>query len=159
MRELTQQDRQDISALLDGELAPARADEVRRLIEADTAWRAAYDELRELDALLDNWQVAPPPADLNSRILAALGAPAGATLRRWLAAGAAVAASIVLAAAVWLQLPASPTAPVGAQQAQQDSAEVDALIAENVEFFQAYEVVANFETLQAIEKVEGSNVY
>jgi anti-sigma factor RsiW len=43
---------EELSALLDGELDPRRAEEVRALIQADPALRAEFDALAQLDSRL-----------------------------------------------------------------------------------------------------------
>ena len=56
-------ERMELSALMDGELSPERADQVRRAIAQDESLRREYEELAALDA------------DLRARAQAAMFAP------------------------------------------------------------------------------------
>ncbi|MBN1941956.1 MAG: hypothetical protein JW849_01565 [Phycisphaerae bacterium] len=91
--ELSQSDQQRLSAWMDGELPPAEAEAVARLVETDAAWSLAWRRLQALERTLDRWEVPTPAADLVDRVLAhARRRPEGVVFRvgRWLLSAAAV---------------------------------------------------------------------
>lgn len=160
-RTLNEQEFDDLSAFRDGELSPARRAEIETLLAGDPAWQAAGAELANLDALLDRCP-APPPADpaMASRILQKVRAARPGLILRLVryAAPVAAAAGILVGIAVWKNLTLTP------EQAQlrQDNRvlnsvkEDDRIIVENLDFFRDYEVVANYETLEALDQVEAT---
>ena len=77
-------DPMELSALLDGELSPERADQVRRAIAEDESLRREYEELAALDA------------DLKARAQAAVFAPRVSFLDAAALPGAAVFAPLPL---------------------------------------------------------------
>lgn len=78
---------EELSALIDGELDPGRAAEVRRRIEADPDLQAAFDALRVRD---ERWRTAARTAAFAPEVLPVRTRRSG----RWLA-GLAVAAALV----------------------------------------------------------------
>jgi len=106
----------ELSALLDGELTPERARQLRDEIDADPALRARLAEFESLDENLRALPQAPLPAELGAQLRArieqrgrngAAEATAGpsAGIPRWgVPLAAALAAGLV---AAWLMWPAS----------------------------------------------------
>lgn len=89
----------ELSAYLDGELAPADADRVRRHLEACADCRAELQALRDAQALLRSLPEVEPPASLRTRVLDRVrrrARPAGAWRRLpvWITAGAVAAAAV-----------------------------------------------------------------
>jgi anti-sigma factor RsiW len=108
--------REELSAYVDGELAPAARSELESHIQACASCRAevaAHDRLEEAFASL---REVTPPGDFEARFWArvarereAAAEPAG--WRRWLTWPRALAAAAVTAAAIALFVPASTRAP------------------------------------------------
>lgn len=106
----------ELSALLDGELTPERARQLRDEIDADPALRARLAEFESLDENLRALPQAPLPAELGAQLRARIGqrerngaaeATAGPSvgIPRWgVPLAAALAAGLV---AAWLMWPAS----------------------------------------------------
>ncbi len=97
-QELSQTDRENLSAWMDGELSPQEAEIVAQNVETDSAWAQAYRELLTVDATLEAWNVPPAPDDLTERIFArARRRPEPVILRvgRWALTAAAVALIVV----------------------------------------------------------------
>ncbi|NLW85283.1 MAG: hypothetical protein GXY38_00230 [Planctomycetes bacterium] len=151
-------DLEDLSAYLDGELDAADVARVERLLHDSPAWARALDELRRLDQAAGCWRAPAPGNDLAARIV--LAARRGRTVKlvRWLApVGAAAAAVAALAIfntgdAPIQQRPSTPTA----QLAQPGPVVDDAFLIENLRFVRSYDIVSNYETLEAIEAAEAS---
>jgi len=181
-RDLTESEIEELSAYLDGELPAERAAAVDRGFKDDPAWREARLEFEEVDRLLDCYTVPPASAELTGRIKSAVQKHARRrqALRSasWLApaAAAAAAAIIVVGLAVfssgWLARPQTPIA-AGNGQAPTVTVEPELVrstafeavpvdqrpalqeeIIRHLNFFRDYEVVADFETLQAIERID-----
>lgn len=152
-RRLSQSDCDDLSAYWDGELSPRRAEQVDALLRVDPAWQDAHRQLQATDRALAAWSSPPCPQDLAGRILAQRrrpARPAGLRVLRWLVPLEAAAAAAIILAAVLLHPPAPVSGPDPAPAAQV----AEDFAAKNLDFFQDYDVVANFETLQAIEELE-----
>jgi len=79
---MTDSDLALIHAEIDGELDGRQRGELARQLLADPGTRALRDQLHRLCERLDTLEQADPPADLQTRILAALP-PATATLTRY----------------------------------------------------------------------------
>ncbi len=75
MNRLTDNQRADLSAWIDGELTGEHARQIADRVRSDAAWAAAHRELTALDDVLDAWSPAPAPADLAERILSAANGP------------------------------------------------------------------------------------
>ncbi len=168
---LGQNDRDDLSAYLDGELSADEAERVRSTVEADPAWADALRELGELDALLDAWAPPEAPADLGERIIAAADHRPRGRVLSWpkvFAGAMAAAAAILLAIGVGLRVsettpetereeiarpePERPSEPI--DPADMTEEQIDEFAVENLGFFKDYDVLTDFETLEAIERVE-----
>ncbi len=171
---LTDVEREDLSAYLDDELDAARRGEVERRVEAQPAWRRAHRELTAVDAALDSYTAPAPPAGLADRVLA----HTRRSVRRrqvlrvvgWVAPVAAAAAILLIVFAV-LSGPGETALPPGspivhtppgeleASQAYQDvpeteRAQMEEVIIQHLSFFRNYEVLEEFETLEAIDRLE-----
>lgn len=103
---LNEQQLEQLSAWMDGELEPAEAQRVQRLVADEPAWAEEHARLLALDRRLDAW-AAPAPRDaLAGQIVAAAHrSRRRLVLVRWLTPAAA-AAAIVLAVVL---LHAGPT--------------------------------------------------
>jgi len=168
---------EDLSAWLDGQLPPAEAERVERLVADAPAWQRAARQLRAAEAALEAYQAPTPAADLPERILRGVAA-AERRRRRWVWAGRvaaplAAAAAILLAVLLWYPAqtttPAEPGSPPAlaagegpalpgqqkVDQVLQGIRQEDRFVVENLDFFEDYDVVANFEVLQAIDRLEG----
>jgi anti-sigma factor RsiW len=161
---------EDYSALIDGELAPARAAEVRAHIDACPACRARLASLRRVDRSLA--ELSPPalPADLRTRLQSRIERPGARPLgrrapggrRRWLAAPAAAAAAAAAAAILYLA-PGEPepsavvarnaTAPSSPEIAGADG--VPEVLPLGIESVEDLDVIANLELLEAFVALDG----
>lgn len=101
---LTQSQREDLSAWLDGELDAAEAARVEQLVADDPVWAREAEQLRRLDALLDAWEAPAPADDLAERTRQYASRPrsrAGLVIR-FLAPLSAAAAVIIVVLGVYL---------------------------------------------------------
>ena len=162
---LTQDDFDDLSALLDGELSPRRAGEVEGLVQSDPHWRAAWQELQAVDEALDAYGVPAAPRDLPERIIAAarrLGRTRPVILRiaRWAGPAAAAAAAIVIAVALASRTtPPIKTEPIVAEPPVKAGPldgldKEDRFVVANLPFFKVFGVLENLDTLKAIEQLD-----
>jgi len=97
--------REELNALLDGELPEGRAAELRRRIEAEPDLAAEYDRLRRVASLVRGLPAAR--ADLAGDVMARL--PARGRVHRpwgWMGALAAAAAAVMATVALWPDEPA-----------------------------------------------------
>lgn len=182
-RNLTESEIEDLSAYMDGELQPERAAAVERGFQTDVAWRETRRDFEEVDALLDCYTVPPTSAELTGRIMQAVQKHArrhkALRAASWLVPAAAAAAMLLVGLAVfssgWLDRPETPIAGGGqvtntviVEPELAQSAAFQAVPAEqrpalqeeiirNLTFFNDYEVVADFETLQAIEQLDSED--
>jgi len=157
--DIRQQDFDDLSAWLDGRLDDRRAEEMRRVVESDRDLREACRQLRRLNELLDAYEAPPAPAGLAERIVAnvrrAGRRSAPVRLLRWLAPAAAAAAVIIAVALAWNRRRTVPE-PKGTPQVagQMLTRTVAPKPTVKASFFADFEILENFETLQAIEDLE-----
>ena len=164
--ELKQADWEELSAYLDGELSGEQARRVRRRAEADPAWAEAIDHLRTLDVRLDAFSAPAAPPELAERIIrAARREPRGRVLtwRRVLTGAAAAAAVVALAIGVGRHaVRPAPDAPHEVAETGpptppgMSGEQLDEFAVENLGFFKDYDVLTDFETLEAIERAERS---
>jgi anti-sigma factor RsiW len=162
-KQLWQSELEDLSAFIDGELPDERAAEVQRLVDAEPAWQAAWQDMTAVDAAMDAYDAPAAPPDLAARISASVrqAAPARSPLVYWLAPLAA-AAAIVLAVLVYHSITGQqtgngtgPIVNVTPSPAPVDEArEVDQFASENFDFVKELDVLNNFDTIKAIDKVE-----
>ncbi len=179
-RDLTESEIEDLSAYMDGECPAERAAAIERGFQTDPAWRETRRDFEEVESLLDCYTAPPASTELTGRIMLAVQKQ---TRRRralrvasWLAPAAAAAAILLVGLAVfsggWLDGPERPIAGGGQETGTvivepelAQSAAFQAVPAEqrpalqeeiirNLTFFNDYEVVADFETLQAIEQID-----
>ena len=179
-RELTASEVENLSAYMDGELPAGPAAEVARGIEADAAWRQMRRDFQDVDSLLDDYTAPPASAELTGRIMSAVRKQARRRhiLRvvRWLAPAAAAAAILLIGLAVfggghWFSQPqAHPIVnkPVNIERELAGSTAFKAVPADqrpalqeeiirHLNFFRDYEVVADLETLEAIEQLDSQD--
>ncbi len=169
MKELRgQYDFEDLSAYLDGELEPARKAGVEKLLQEDSSWQAAHAELKALDGALDAWTAPEMPAHLPGRVVTAVkrsGKQRVIRFARIAAPIAAVAAAAAIFVAVLLSNNSSQprpknnivrntTPPPTNKTTAVNDKELNDIAVENLEFFRDYDVLTNFETLEAIERLE-----
>jgi hypothetical protein len=187
MKPLTPEQYEDLSAWLDGQLAPDQAEQVRRLCEQDPAWSAAQAEMKALDGLLDLYRPPTCPAGLAERIAREVPARVRPTRKtvlqfaRWLvplAAAAAVLVGVLLHEHFSAESgPATPgngtriatqngtDGPDGSagdvdrpdEPAPGEGPAVEEFVVQNLDFFQDYDVVSNFELLREIERLEAQD--
>jgi anti-sigma factor RsiW len=180
-RELTESELETLSAYMDGELpAEPAAVEVAHGIEADAAWRLMRRDLQDVDSLLDYYTAPPASAELTGRIMSAVRRHARRrqVLRvvSWLAPAAAAAAILLVGLAIfggghWFGQPqAHPIVnkPVNIERELAGSTAFKAVpvdqrpalqeeIIRHLNFFRDYEVVADLETLEAIEQLDSED--
>jgi len=165
---LGQADFDDLSAFFDGELPPQEAAAIEQRIDTDPIWRQAYEELLALDVALGRQAAPPSRPDLAERIIQASRGMKGPSkviplLRRLIPAAAAAAAIILLVVPFALRRgrpdesnrAANPTPDAALVNTMlKDVPQQDRFVVENLEFFQNYDVLANYETLEAVDRLE-----
>lgn len=159
-QKLEQSDFEDLSAHLDGRLDSARSADVEDLIQSDSAWGAAWRELQALDRVLDVYDIPSPPSGLADRVLESVRTRA--RRRRalrwvWPAAGAAAAAAVIVVAMLLSSARPDPNAPPVVKKTpdvELSPQGVDQAIIESLDFVRDMDVLENFETLEAIERIE-----
>ncbi len=166
--QLTQFELDQLSAWCDGELDAATAAEVEAKVASNPAWAAAYRQIVDLSRTMDAWGVQPPAADLAQRIIARVHeepAPSRNIVLRLVGvmSGMAAAAAIVVAIILSGNQGTQPTGgeAVVIKHAEEavktDLANVpknDQMVVENLDFFQNYSVATNYDTLEAIDRLE-----
>ena len=169
--QLGQSDFDDLSAWLDGELDAGRAGGVANLVRTDPLWRRTHAELVMLSAALDACDVPSAPDDLADKIIAHSRRGGRRSLSARVVRVAvpfAVAASVIVAVTFLVmhtrprgpdgsdgagrQIAARPAAKVSQQALT--TAEQDKCIVKNLHFFRNYDVLVNYETLEAIDRLE-----
>lgn len=167
---LTQQDFEQLSAFLDGELGEADRAQVAERLAADEAWRRARSRLEALDIALDAYAVPPAPAGLAQRILQRTTRRRATVRWAWprlrflapLAAAAALVAALLVYHAV--RQPAAPGPELANPQVVDPAplpedtnafeeprlAELDGMVEDNLDFFRDLGVVNNLDTIEAI---------
>ena len=177
--DLSEGDLEDLSACLDGELPADRAAEVERLVRDDRWWRQMHREMTAVDAALEAYTVPAAAPELPERIIAA----AQRSTRRkhvlrvvaW-AAPAAAAAAVLLVALAVMNRPADPVPkqpgivltdpppPVDGSELERSKAyqsmpkaervALEEEIIKQLSFFRNYAVYEQFDTLEAIDRLE-----
>jgi anti-sigma factor RsiW len=66
---LTQNDFEELSAYMDGELTPAATSRIRNRLQTSPAWRRALERLQAVDTAIGAYVVPPAPGDLAQRVL------------------------------------------------------------------------------------------
>ena len=169
---LRQEDFEQLSAFLDGELSEADRARVEERLAANEAWRRARGRLEALDRALDAYAVPAPPAGLAQRIIQRTS-QSGATVRwAWprlrylapLAAAAALVAAVLVYHAIsqpagqrpdaansqGIVEPGSLPDDTWAFEEPRQVAELDNLVEDNLDFFRDLGVVNNLDTIEAI---------
>jgi len=159
----------DLSAHLDGQLPADRAVAVEELIRSDTAWGKAWNRMQADNADLDAYDVPAPPSDMADRIVASVTRKTHnrkLVFRLWAPlAGAAAAAAIIIVAVVLSTSNApdpngsglvkkTPDAPAAPTVAPKAADAVTQAIVEHLDFVRDLDVLENYETLEAIERLE-----
>jgi len=162
---LNDSDFEELSAFLDGRLDARRAAQIEDHLRSDPHWREALNGLGAVDRALETLSPPPaPPADLADRVIAGVRRRQRRGPWQWVIriGGSLAAAAAVAVVAIVIARPAVPppvrqaaapkAAPTG-QEATADSkdASTDAAL---LDFFRDFDVVENFETLEAIERIE-----
>ena len=168
-----QLDIEDLVAWMDGELSGDDARRVARLVETDPAWRADFEQFREVDRLTGLIEPARPEQDLTDRIVRS------ARRRRRLVRVAKIVAPLAAAACIILALrlggPATKPVTEGQPPAVGVSAKIaailkdvppaDRFIVRNLPLFRHYDEVAQYqqvrdladaETLSALIEIDNS---
>ena len=162
---LSQSDFEDLCAWRDGELPDARAGDVRQHLRAEGLWREALRELEVLDRALGALPEPPVPINLSDRIVHSVRRKVrnGRVFRVLrIAVPLAAAAAVLVAAALWGDWSSSPQSPDVPPVVQKGGAEAhpervaadDRLAREHLDFFRNMYVLENYETLEAIERIE-----
>jgi len=158
---LRQDELEQISAFLDGELPADQTRDVARRIDSDPAWAAAADELGKLESLLDAWPTPRLAGDLTTSILAATRRkqPRPAWVQ-WLAP-LATAAAIVAAVLLLGPTGSRPGPEVAGEPTVSPIEKVieavpreDRFVVENLDVFEDYDVLVRYETLEALAALE-----
>jgi hypothetical protein len=168
---LTQQDFEQLSAFLDGELGEADQARAEERLAADGAWRRARARLEALDRALDAYAVPAAPAGLVGRILRKTTRQRAAVRWAWprwrylapLAAAAALVAALLVYHALRQPAGQGPNlvnsqGPIDPSPLPEDTrafeeprlAELDVLVEDNLDFFRDLGVVNNLDTIEAI---------
>ena len=168
---LSQSQLDQISAFLDGELSASQTDQVAARLENDPAWAAAAGQFQKLGTLLEVWEAPPLRRDLTDSILAK--ARRKSRLPEWVRAmiPLAAAAAIFLTVAAYHFLTTDSAGvnslvTLGGQGASDSDTQAsekllkgiddqDHFVVKNLDLFQDYDVLADFETLSAIDKPAG----
>jgi len=160
-------DLEELSAFLDGELSGQAAARVERLVRDEPAWGQAHRELLAVDDALDAYTVGQPPDGLADRVLAGVRRSARRSrvirVAAWVAPAAAVAAVLLLALAV-VDPPTGTinreieTSAAYRNVPQGQRVELEAEIVRHYGMlrglFREQDVIEDFETLEAIERLE-----
>ena len=177
--ELSAGDLEDLSASMDGELAGERAAEVARLVRDDPLWRRTHGELAATEALLDTYTVPAAPSDLADRVLIRTRRASRRSqvfrAAAWVGSAAAAAAVLLAAFMLWGRSTEAPRPQplvtrtiekeLEASQAFGDvplaeRPKLEEVVVEHFNtdivrgFLRDYDVIEEFETLEAIERLE-----
>lgn len=165
---------QELSALLDGELTPERAAELRQRIENEPEHSARFAELSAVNDSLRGLTPPAMPADLRARLQQRIDRDAPAPVERssrmramgWGAPlAAALAAGLV---AAWLMFPGSPTeeaqvvveppstsaAEVVSEPALEEASDDELEIAFELETLRDLDMIQDLDLLEALAAIE-----
>jgi anti-sigma factor RsiW len=166
MASLSDKDREDLSAFLDGELDAKRASNLEAMITVDPQIRAEAEALRRTWDLLEYLPRPEPSVSFTNRTLEKLAVrqtqavPAASAGRRW-ALGLGWAAAVVLAAiggfalAGWLWRSPELSAPAADVRAEPPN--LDEELTRHLRIIRnlrQYELVDDLEMLQALDSPE-----
>jgi anti-sigma factor RsiW len=152
---------EELSALLDGELGPARQAELRELLARSPEVAARLDALRRVDAALRGIPEREVPGDLLARVhlqgertpASEVGGRGPRRRRRWLApAGGLAAASTAAALALWLAPGAGREVPEEIDLAQLSDEEIALVI--DLDTLEDLELIENLDLLEQLEALE-----
>jgi len=145
---------------MDGELDEAVAEEVSRCVAGEADWRATHEDFRAVDAALELLEPARPRRDLTDRIVRATRRRRVFVRVAKVAAPLAAAASILLAVFLtWpADTPSAAPAPTGVEakiaDILKDVPKTDWFIVQNLQLFQNYEDVVDYQQLRDVIDVE-----
>ena len=155
-RPLTEEERADLVAYLDGELVGEAKRTVETRVNLDPTWRAEADALKRTWELLDYLPRPEPSADFTQRTLSLLepigpsdqhrGVGARWRLARWLPLGIGWAAAGALAAAVGYRAALPPRPPL--QQPGEQELLRDLRVIENKHY---YDMVDDIDFLKQLD--------
>ena len=149
-----QSDMDDLSAWMDGELAPQAARRVERLVRDDPNWRRTHQQFQAVEAGMKLLPQPRPRRDLTETILRA------ARRRRRMIRAAEVlaplaAAGLLLAVVLnWAGGPTTPAMPSGLEARMAavlgDLPKEDWFIVQNLSLFRNYDEVVDYQEVQEI---------
>jgi len=151
---------EELSALLDGELDPGPAVELRARVARSPELAARLDALRRVDAALRAAPEPAAPADLLGRVYAAAGAqPAGRAApprwRRWLPLAGGALAAAAAGLALWLAPGEDTRAPVTAAPLDLSSASDEEIaVGLELETLEDLDVIEYLDLLERIDPAE-----
>ena len=160
---LKQSDYDDLSAYVDGELHSARHAEVERLVRTDLTWQGEMEEIRRLNEVMAALDVPLAADDLPERIISTVHQRVHAKHWAWAmrlgaSIGVAAAAAVVIVAIILTNKTTNvsttpPLVPV-ASTTSQITEQNDKQIIETLDFYRDFEILENYETIEAIERLE-----
>lgn len=160
---LKQSDYDDLSAYVDGELHSARHAEVERLVRTDLAWQGEMEKIRKLNEVMGALEVPAPADDLPERIISNVHQRIHAKHWAWAmrlgaSIGVAAAAAVVIVAIILTNkttnVSTTPSLVPEAPTASQTAGQNDKQIIETLDFYRDFEILENYETIEAIERLE-----
>ncbi|MFP4355325.1 MAG: anti-sigma factor family protein [Phycisphaerae bacterium] len=156
--QLRQSEFEQVSAYFDGQMTAEQAQAFEQTLSQRPDLAKALNQLRRLDQAMDSWKVPAGDADLACRVLAGVRrsrtvTPVILRLVRWGGAVAA-AAAIVVAALVWTapEKAVKPGEPVAGNPPAGEV--VEDLCVRNLDMIENYQVLVDFDTLEAIDRIE-----
>ncbi len=143
---------EDLSALLDDELAPTRAEQVRAHVASCDGCRTRLEALRGVDALLTAAPARSVPPDLRERLQVRIEPPRPRRRLARPAFGMALAAAAALA--LYLVLPRPP----GPLPVLEEAPAEELAVALQLETIEDLDVIANLEVLERLVAMEEGRI-
>jgi anti-sigma factor RsiW len=157
MANLSDREREDLVAFLDGELEGARARDVEARLNVDPRFRAEADALKQTWDLLDHLPRAEPSAGFTHRTLErlAVARPPAAAPRRWAAAlGWAAAVFVAAAAGYWAGERLAPAPPPAVP-----AADVEAQLTDHLRVIQNLRPYESVDDIDEVEALGGPDLF